>query len=99
MSNIQYYQTWYSYGAAAGHMLRFYFKKPDATIDQMSPATQKAWIACNRAVSKLLPSELEEVRAFFSRTDRAGCPAPGTIVLIDKVRRLVAIERGLADDR
>lgn len=99
MPSTKYYQLWYSYGSAVGHMLKFYFAKPDATIDEMSPAAQKAWIACHRVVSALPQDEADTIRRFFSHTDRIAQPTSDTFALVDRVRRLVAIERGLADDR
>ncbi len=94
----RYYQYWYAYTAALGHMLKFYFAKPDATIDEMSPAAQKAWIACHRVVSTLTDEERDIVRRFYSKTDRVDTN-DDVFALVDRVKRMVAIERGLADDR
>lgn len=98
MKATKYYQKWTNYTGSVSHMLRFYFRKPDATIDEMSAATQKAWIACHRAVSKLSDSERDECKQYFTTPYTPGqIPDPPTRT-VDKLRRYVAIERGLADE-
>ena len=100
MSDTKYWQSWRHYGNAAAHMLRFYFKMPDARIDEMSPATRAAWTACYRTVMQLTKDEEDAIRAYFGApwTPEKQTVQP-TTKTVDKVLRLVAIERGLADDR
>ena len=95
----RYYQYWYAYSDALTHMLKFYITHTDATIDEMSPAAQKAWIACHRVVSNLTAEERDIVRRFYSKTERLDHPTDDVFALVDRVKRMVAIERGLADDR
>ena len=100
MRTVYYTQDAKHYRSAVKHMLRFYFQIQGATIDQMSPATQKAWVSCHRVLSELTQDEFDQVKAFFIRPFQRG--VPDTVVpppAVAKVVRLVAIERGLADDR
>lgn len=92
-------------------MMRFYFNKPDAKVTEMSPASREAWIACHRVVQNLPEQELAVITAYY-RADRSMISKPGFLKqiadengitwktlfrTIDKVSRLVIIERGLAD--
>ena len=108
-NQIRYTQNWRSYGGAAAHMLRFFFKLPNATIAEMSAPTLAAWTACYRAISRLTDRERAVAETYFSETwddrkvsvqtvaSRHGITETEAWEIVHKVTRDVAIERGLAD--
>lgn len=108
-----YTQRWRTYIGASGHILRFYFLKPDAKVDEMSPATRDSWMACERAMAKFDESEMDVLKAYFTtKWQKCGKLKPNieriaaengltvaeTQGIVDKAIRAVAIERGLADE-
>ena len=108
-NQIRYTQNWRLYCGAAAHMLRFFFKLPNATIAEMSAPTLAAWTACYRSVANLTESERAVAADYFSETwddrkvtmgivaGRHGITEPEAWAIIQKVTREVAVERGLAD--
>jgi len=108
---IYYYQDWHNYSGACGHMLRFYFKKPDAEMVEISGASYEAWYACHRVVVKLPERDASILREYYSAdwdglaqpefrkklADANGMNERELQRIIDRTLRLVAIERGLAD--
>lgn len=91
-------------------MLRFYAIHQDITVDQMSAASYKAWVACNTIVKALPTHEQDLIIDYFSVSadDKQSLMkwyenqrrlSPEYVnEIVRKVCRLVAIERGIADE-
>lgn len=92
-------------------MLRFYFKKPDADMVEISTASHEAWFACHRVIGRIGERDAALLRAYYT-ADWDGMSQPAYRKklaeqnditetdlqrVIDRAVRLVAIERGLAD--
>ena len=95
-------------------MIRFYLPRSDLIdMDDLSPASVKAWEACDQAFRSLSGTERKIVRSYYSESyekERRG-PDPMRHVaelysmdisevkrIIDKTIRMVVIGRGLADE-
>lgn len=90
-------------------MLRFYFKKPDAKVNEMSRASLEAWMACHRVIENLDDRKKAVLQMYFSENwqdkarhiqnvaDQNGMTTEEIKQIISMVLRLVAMERGLAD--
>ena len=91
-------------------MLRFYALHQDITVDQMSAASYKAWAACNATLKTLPNHERDLIIDFFSVSadnkqslmqfyENQRRLSPEYVnEIVRKVCKLVAIERGLADE-
>lgn len=93
-------------------MLRFYFMKAGAREDEMSVPSVMAWTVCRKVTEKLSEAERDVVRTHFTQTwedttaatpyvktaERYGLTVNETRRIIDRCVRMVAVERGLADE-
>ena len=107
----QYYTNWKKCVPFAKSMWRFYCSNKDAAIDQMTTATYLSWIACHAVYMELDPAEREILDTFFTaplakHTDsetlnayarQKGIETNRVWCVVNKAYRLVAVERGLAD--
>ena len=93
-------------------MLRFYYCKSEARPEEMSPPSLRAWNVCRSVVSKFSKSEQDVIRTHFTLTweentgpapytrtaERNAIPEKDVRIIIDRCIRMVAVERGLADE-
>jgi len=95
-------------------MIRFYLPRSDLTdTEDLSPASLRAWEACDRAFRSLSGMERQIVRAYYSessdKTNRTpeplrrvaetcGMDIESVKRTVDKAIRMVVIGRGLADE-
>lgn len=55
------------------HMWRYYFANQHITVDMMQGAELQNWIACNTVYNRLLQSEQDILRMFFTmKKDKSG---------------------------
>jgi len=110
----KYIQAWYKYRGAAGYMLRFYLPRSELPDKHdLSPASAKAWDACDRAYRQLSDAERQIIRTYYTlpyhkpnaeldpichTAETYGLDISSVRQIIDKVIRMVVINRGLADE-
>ena len=94
-------------------MIRFYLPRSGlCDLSGLSPASRTAWEACDRVISRLTGTERKMIEMYYSapydrerKTDPMknvseyyGIPIEDVKAVIDRILRLVAVERGLADE-
>lgn len=101
------------YRGAVGHMIRFYLPRSGmCDISGLSPASRTAWEACDRVISNLTGTERKIIEMYYASpydrerrkdplknvSDYYNIPLEDVKAVIDRILRMVAVERGLADE-